>query len=279
MGFRFTVGMHMRTIRSGYIWILLVGLGNLTGLTWAGCLDAGKCCKNRDMNCTSQGWRIDRVYGTCFCDQACNVMGDCCYDYTQACPARSCIVGEWGHWSGCADPCTPAIRVRKRQVEQEQENGGDPCPPLEEKAGCLQYVTLEGNECGHSHVPAFITTFDYNRSRKRRTLSANWASHKENSGYCVEFQVKSLSQQCLIESRPHARWMQYLREGYTVCVLCQQPAFNIRNHRCNGDGLDSDRAKLLHWEAVGNPQCRGTWKKVKEGEKCSCPSVHSFIFT
>lgn len=58
--------------------------------------------------------------------------------------------------------------------------------------------------------------------------------------YCVEFQIESLSPACLIEDRPHARWMLYLREGYTVCVACQHPAMHIRNHRCYGDGSDAN---------------------------------------
>ncbi|OCT74809.1 somatomedin-B and thrombospondin type-1 domain-containing protein [Xenopus laevis] len=272
--------MGIRSERRRSVWmllLLLLGLATLICSAEGGCREAGKCCQGRDMNCTSQGWRMDRVYGTCFCDQTCRLTGDCCSDYSQACPARACVVGEWSHWSGCADPCTPAIRVRRRQVVQEPENGGDPCPSLEEKAGCLEYLTSQGTECAQSHVTAFITTFEYNKSRRRRALSPNWASQKEDPGYCVEFQVKSLSQFCLIESRPHARWMQYLREGYTVCVACQHPAMNNRNHRCYGDGRKANR--LLHWKAVGNPQCQGTWKKVKEVESCSCPLVHSFIFT
>ncbi|KAM4705683.1 somatomedin-B and thrombospondin type-1 domain-containing protein [Rhinophrynus dorsalis] len=269
----------MRNCREFWVWMLLLGMVGLRDLAEAGCLKVGKCCRGRDLTCSSQGWRMDRVYGTCFCDQTCMLTGDCCYDYPQACPARACVVGEWSHWSGCADQCSPTIRVRRRQVEQESENGGEPCPPLEEKAGCLQYLTSQGNDCGHSHVPAFITTYEYNKARRKRAFSPDWSSLTEDPGYCVEFQVQSLSQDCLIETRPHARWMQYLREGYTVCVACQYPAMNIRNHRCNGDGSDANGTKLLHWRAVGNPRCQGSWKKMKEVERCSCPMVHSFIFT
>lgn len=52
----------------------------------AGCADAGRCCSGRDPACFASGWRQDRVYGTCFCDQACRVTGDCCFDYARACP-------------------------------------------------------------------------------------------------------------------------------------------------------------------------------------------------
>ncbi|PIO36295.1 hypothetical protein AB205_0050740 [Aquarana catesbeiana] len=84
---------------------------------------------------------------------------------------------------------------------------------------------------------------------------------------------------CLTEDRPHARWMLYLREGYTVCVACQHPAMHIRNHRCFGDGSDANENQILHWQAVGNARCYGTWRKVRQADKCSCPMVHSFIFT
>ncbi|VCX37140.1 unnamed protein product, partial [Gulo gulo] len=66
------------------------------------------------------------------------------------CPALPCIVGEWSPWSGCADQCKPAARVRRRRVQQEPRNGGAPCPALEERAGCLDYSTPQGQDCGHA---------------------------------------------------------------------------------------------------------------------------------
>ncbi|XP_077123976.1 somatomedin-B and thrombospondin type-1 domain-containing protein [Ranitomeya variabilis] len=261
------------------IWVCLMGLLGLGGMAEGGCMEARKCCKGRDLTCVSKGWRMDREYGTCFCDQVCTSTKDCCHDYTQACPARSCVVSEWSHWSGCAIQCSPTYRVRRRQVLQEPENGGEPCPNLEEKAGCLEYFTNQGIECGHLHVPAFITTSEYNKERRRRAVPTDWASHTEDPGYCVEFRIESFSPACLTEDRPHARWMLYIRGGYTVCVTCQPPAMNIRNHRCYGDGTDANRDQILHWQAVGNGKCYGTWQKVRELEICSCPIVHSFIFT
>ncbi|KFW88053.1 Somatomedin-B and thrombospondin type-1 domain-containing protein, partial [Manacus vitellinus] len=190
-----------------------------------------------------------------------------------------CVVGEWSHWSGCAEQCHPGLRIRRRYVQQEPKNGGEPCPALEEKAGCLEYLTYQGEDCGHEHVPAFITTSEYGKERKRRAVSSLWPSDKEAAGYCVEFRTESLSHHCALENRPYARWMQYLREGHTVCVACQAPAMNIDTHRCAGDGHNADGGKILHWEAVGNSQCQGTWKKIRQLEHCSCPLVHSFIFT
>ncbi|XP_010845281.1 PREDICTED: somatomedin-B and thrombospondin type-1 domain-containing protein [Bison bison bison] len=192
--------------------------------------------------------------------------------------ARPCIVGEWSPWSGCASQCRPTARVRRRAVQQEPQNGGEPCPALEERAGCLEYATPQGEDCGHAFVPAFITTSAFNKERTRQAASPHWTTRTEDAGYCMEFKTESLTHHCALENRPLTRWMQYLREGYTVCVDCQPPAMNSVSLRCSGDGLDSDGNQTLHWQAIGNPRCQGTWKKVRRVEQCSCPAVHSFIF-
>nr|XP_028592533.1 somatomedin-B and thrombospondin type-1 domain-containing protein isoform X2 [Podarcis muralis] len=221
--------------------ILALALLALWRRAEAGCAEEARCCAGRDPSCASSGWRVDRAYGTCFCDEACKLTGDCCYDYAQACPALPCIVGEWSHWSGCAAQCKPNFRMRTRIIQQEPKNGGEPCPPLEEKAGCLEYTTYEGQDCGDAHVPAFITTSEYSKERKKRAANPRWSSETENSrSYCVEFKTETLSPRCSMENRPYARWMQYIREGFTVCVTCQPPAMHTSSHRCFGDGGDAD---------------------------------------
>ncbi|XP_070238367.1 somatomedin-B and thrombospondin type-1 domain-containing protein isoform X2 [Bos mutus] len=195
------------------LWMALCVLARLWPGALAGCADAGRCCPGRDPACFASGWRQDRVYGTCFCDQACRLTGDCCFDYARACP-----------------------------------------------------------------VPAFITTSAFNKERTRQAASPHWTTSTEDAGYCMEFKTESLTHHCALENRPLTRWMQYLREGYTVCVDCQPPAMNSVSLRCSGDGLDSDGNQTLHWQAIGNPRCQGTWKKVRRVEQCSCPAVHSFIF-
>uniref|UniRef100_A0A8B9BV23 Somatomedin B and thrombospondin type 1 domain containing n=1 Tax=Anser brachyrhynchus TaxID=132585 RepID=A0A8B9BV23_9AVES len=261
---------------SGALWLGLLWAGAGTG-AGGGCSE--RCCEGRDAACVSSGWREDGGYGSCYCDGGCRRAGDCCHDHGQVCPALPCVVGEWSHWSGCAEQCKPNLRLRRRYIQQEPKNGGEPCPALEEKAGCLEYLTHQGQDCGHEHVPAFITTSEYGKERKRRAASSAWSSDKEEAGYCVEFKTESLSHYCALENRPYARWMQYLREGHTVCVACQPPAMNTDTHRCSGDGHNADGGKILRWEAVGNSRCQGTWKKIRQLEQCSCPLVHSFIFT
>jgi len=65
-------------------------------------------------------------------------------------PVIPCVVSEWSVWSGCAEPCKTTYRVRRRHVIQEPRNGGEACPPLEERAGCVEYWTQQGTECNQS---------------------------------------------------------------------------------------------------------------------------------
>nr|XP_005992107.1 PREDICTED: somatomedin-B and thrombospondin type-1 domain-containing protein-like [Latimeria chalumnae] len=254
--------------------VICVGFILVNPRSQAGCRDEGFCCTSRNHTCVSTGWRADRSYGTCYCDQACSKALDCCHDYSEACPAVSCTVSEWSSWSGCAEPCKATYRVRRRQLMQEPRNGGDQCPPLEEKAGCAEYWNRQRVECRQSLVPALITTGGYGKARKRRDVS----SENEKTGYCVEFQLKSLAPACILENKAYSRWMQYLREGHTVCVECQPPALNFRSQHCYGDGVGAKKNQLLEWQAVGNPQCRGSWKRIRQRDSCSCPTVHSFLF-
>ncbi|XP_067163674.1 somatomedin-B and thrombospondin type-1 domain-containing protein-like [Apteryx mantelli] len=254
--------------------LLLLLLAALARRAAAGCAARRLCCAGRDLGCLSAGWRPDGSHGPCYCDQACAHTLDCCHDYAQACPVISCVVSQWSVWSGCAEPCKTTYRVRRRHVVQEPRNGGEPCPPLEERAGCVEYWSQQGAECKQSLIPALITTGGFGKARKKRAA----ADGNERAGYCVEFQLMAITQGCLHSHRSYTHWMRYLREGHTVCVECQHPALDSSSLHCYGDGSGSKRNQLLHWQAVGNPQCRGTWKRIRQLDTCSCPSVHSFLF-
>ncbi|XP_055578665.1 somatomedin-B and thrombospondin type-1 domain-containing protein-like [Falco biarmicus] len=240
----------------------------------AGCAARGLCCPGRDQACRSAGWRPDGSRGPCFCDQACARTLDCCHDYARACPVIPCVVSQWSVWSGCVEPCKTTYRVRRRHIIQEPRNGGEACPPLEERAGCVEYWSQQGTECKQSLIPALITTGGFGKARKRRAA----ADGNERAGYCVEFQLVAITPGCLHSHHSYTHWMQYLREGHTVCVECQHPALDSRSLHCYGDGSGSKKNQLLHWQAVGNPRCRGTWKRIRQLDTCSCPSVHSFLF-
>ncbi|KAM3877724.1 somatomedin-B and thrombospondin type-1 domain-containing protein [Diretmus argenteus] len=247
----------------------------LVGPCQSGCRDLGLCCTGRDPTCISRGWRSDRSYGNCYCDQACVSTLDCCHDYDLACPAVSCVVSEWTEWSGCAEPCRATVRRRSRTVLQEPLNGGNTCPHLEEHAGCAEYRSQQ-QHCRKSLVPALITTGGYGNARKKRDIPDS----SDVIGYCIQFQLTSLTKGCQRSVGPHTQWMQYLREGHQVCVECQPPALAAGHKHCAGDGEDDeeDRRQSLQWQAVGNPRCRGVWKRVGRLEACSCPTAHSFLF-
>ncbi|MGH0145717.1 UNVERIFIED_CONTAM: hypothetical protein FKN15_024668 [Acipenser sinensis] len=170
----------------------------------------------------------------------------------------SCEVSEWSAWSGCAEPCKATFRVRRRQVVREPQNGGAPCPLAQEYAGCAEYWSRRRQECRQSFV--------------------FYAVLAVRDPYCVEFQLMFLTPGCLHTSGPHTRWMQYLREGHTVCVECQPPALSSGHQQCYGDGQDAKKNQFLQWQAVGAPRCRGTWKRIRRLSSCTCPTVHSFLF-
>ncbi|XP_030625948.1 somatomedin-B and thrombospondin type-1 domain-containing protein [Chanos chanos] len=260
----------------GYIPVEIFALTLVLGLYHSaegGC--SGKCCRGTDLTCATTDWRMDRIYGTCYCDEGCVKTKDCCFDYPTECPEQPCVVSEWSYWSGCAQACQPSFRVRRRQIEREPRNSGQACPQLEEKAGCMEYQSHQGQHCAQTFGPALITALEFSKGRTTYDLYGA----PLDPGFCMEFKLESLSPYCMVENRPYTRWMQYLREGYTVCVSCQPPAMRNNSRTCQGDGNSADRDELLHWQAVGNSRCRGTWKKVQKLAHCSCPSVHSFIFT
>ncbi|NWS84401.1 SBSPO protein, partial [Toxostoma redivivum] len=208
--------------------------------------------------------------GPCYCDQECARTLDCCHDYAQTCPAVPCVVSPWSAWSGCAEPCKTTYRIRIRHIVQEPRNGAEPCPALEERAGCVEYWSRQAAECQQSLIPALITTGGFGKGRKKRAA----ADGNETAGYCVQFQLVSVGPGCLRGQRWHSR----LREGHSVCVECQHPALRAPRPHCRGDGAGSRGNQLLHWQAVGNPRCQGTWRRIRQLDTCSCPSVHSFLF-
>ncbi|KAG5268612.1 hypothetical protein AALO_G00214460 [Alosa alosa] len=269
-----TLGHMMKVPATEWVGLTLVAIAvsGLYHLAEGGC--SGKCCQGTDLTCTTTDWRMDRVYGTCYCDEGCQRTKDCCFDYTKECPAQPCVVSEWSYWSGCAQACQRSFRVRRRHIEREPSNSGEACPALEEQAGCMEYQTHQGQHCAQTQGPALITTVEYGKGRTGHNLYGD----PQDSGFCMEFKMETLSPHCMVENRPYTRWMQYLREGFTVCVACQPPAMRNASRSCQGDGNYADRDEVLHWQAMGNPRCRGTWKKVQRLQHCSCPQVHSFVF-
>jgi len=56
-----------------------------------GCLGLGYCCRGRNLTCSSTGQTTDNKddSSTCFCDEECLTIGDCCLDYRAACRGDS----------------------------------------------------------------------------------------------------------------------------------------------------------------------------------------------
>ncbi|XP_045836544.1 somatomedin-B and thrombospondin type-1 domain-containing protein-like [Meles meles] len=241
-----------------------------SGALWPGqgCAALGRCCVGRDPTCVADG------PPRCFCDQECGAVRDCCPDYARVCPVVSCVVAEWSGWSCCVKPCQISSRIRRRRVLQEPRNGGAPCPPLEERAGCVDYWSHQGAECQQSLVPALITTDSYGKERKKRGV----LKKQETVGYCVQFQLGPVPGSCRQVKAPHTQWTRYLTQGHTVCVRCEWPAQDARSRRCYGDGAGTGGNQRLQWQAAGHPRCRGTWERLRQLQDCSCPEVHSLVF-
>uniref|UniRef100_A0A1A8MHP5 Somatomedin B and thrombospondin, type 1 domain containing n=1 Tax=Nothobranchius pienaari TaxID=704102 RepID=A0A1A8MHP5_9TELE len=253
-------------------WLLVLSTLGQNRLVAGGC--SRRCCRGKDLSCSTTDWRMDRVYGKCYCDEDCVKTKDCCFDYFTECPAQDCAVSDWSFWSSCTKPCQPSVRVRVRHIEQRPSNSGVSCPRLEERAGCREYRDHRDSHCGRNSGPAFISSMGFGRGRPKHDSYGN----PLDPGFCVEFQLESRTPHCTVENQPHTLWMRYITEGFKVCVACQPPALRNNSNSCQGDGQESDKEAVLHWQAVGNPRCRGTWKKVHRTVKCTCPTQHSFVF-
>ncbi|NXV60862.1 SBSPO protein, partial [Molothrus ater] len=228
----------------------------------------------RDRGCLSAGRRPDGSSGRCYCDQACARTLGCCHDYAWTCPAIPCVVSQWSAWSGCAEPCRTACRVWTRYIIQEPRNGGEACPALEERAGCVQYWTQQGTECQQSLIPALITMGGFGKARKKRAA----ADGSERAGPALP---RGRRRQPPLRALPLVCWgisdsspLSLLFQGHRAlhAALEKSGVFGL------SVGSSLHRARLLHWQAVGNHRCKGTWRRIRRLDTCSCPSVRSFLF-
>ncbi|XP_044515559.1 somatomedin-B and thrombospondin type-1 domain-containing protein-like [Gracilinanus agilis] len=261
-------------------WAWALALGAVPG-GQAGCAELGRCCPGRDLTCVSRDWAeaAGSSLGAqpCYCDQACSTARDCCPDYWSACPGGSPARMSWeqgghgrrdlgrGSLGKVRQGRGSTLRVRECRGALEWGRGGKVDP---EK--CPYHSLL----IGWKNVPALITTGAFRNGRKKRAL----AHERKSTGYCVMFQLVTIAVGCLQTRAPYTQWMRYLTQGHTVCVLCEPPALDMKSLRCYGDGKGSRGDQLLQWQAVGNPSCRGTWKRFQQLEACSCPAVHNFLF-
>ncbi|XP_064248265.1 uncharacterized protein LOC135282427 isoform X1 [Passer domesticus] len=154
----------------------------------AGCLVGAtgscrhRCCPGRNNVCWAPGARRAR----CYCDSYCQRTGDCCQDYLATCrrAAVGCAVGPWGPWSGCSSPCGVGSRARSRQVTVPPRLGGDPCPDLQQRRGCLgQQPTCGTAEAALLPAVAKILPSSFSQAFRGPWRRAGLPLPEEPSGY------------------------------------------------------------------------------------------------
>lgn len=64
--------------------------GSNESLTGSGCGGYKLCCPGRNITCSATGQRADDKdpAATCYCDEACLALGDCCLDYRAVCRCK-----------------------------------------------------------------------------------------------------------------------------------------------------------------------------------------------
>ncbi|XP_023793630.1 uncharacterized protein LOC111936741 [Cyanistes caeruleus] len=93
--------------------------------------------------------------------------------------AVGCAVGPWGPWSGCSSPCGVGSRARSRQVTVPPRHGGDPCPDLKQRRGCLG----QHPACGTAKEVAKILPNSFSQDFRDPWRRAGLPLPEEPSGY------------------------------------------------------------------------------------------------
>ncbi|XP_062360400.1 somatomedin-B and thrombospondin type-1 domain-containing protein-like isoform X2 [Cinclus cinclus] len=252
----------------------------------AGCLVGAtgscrhRCCPGRNNTCWAPAARRAR----CYCDSYCQRTGDCCQDYLAMCrrAAVGCAVGPWGPWSVCSSRCGVGSRARRRQVTVPPRHGGDPCPDLKQRRGCLgQHPTCgtaEGNVgcllpscvlipvCCRPGVASVIPV------PLTAALLPEVAKILPNSFFSQDFRDPWRRAGLLLPEEPSGQaWSRRLHRDKQVCVECWG---NLSHHRphCTGHGLQGART---FWVAASVVGCQGSWVQegLQEGCICSPPAL------
>ncbi|XP_068887521.1 somatomedin-B and thrombospondin type-1 domain-containing protein-like isoform X1 [Aphelocoma coerulescens] len=245
-----------------------------------------RCCPGRNNACWAPGTRR----ALCYCDSYCQRTGDCCQDYLATCrrAAVGCAVGPWGPWSGCSSPCGVGSRARSRQVTVPPRHGGDPCPDLKQRRGCLgQHPTCgtaKGNVgcllpscvvvpmCCRPRCPSWGV---FNHPRAPHSCSSARGS-QDTAQLLQPGLQRSLAKSWAAAARgalwvgPPCRgqaWSRRLQRDKQVCVEC----WGNLSH-CTGHGLQGART---FWVAASVVGCQGSWVQegLQEGCVCSPPAL------
>ncbi|XP_014675219.1 PREDICTED: somatomedin-B and thrombospondin type-1 domain-containing protein-like [Priapulus caudatus] len=136
----------------------------------AGCGDAGLCCPGRNADCVVQSYPLNFVpedpvdEDRCYCDEHCVKLEDCCDDYHSACRAKNCLVGNFTAWSPCSTRCGVGIMTRSRDILQAASNGGEQCPHMEEKRGCMGFECSQNDSAAIKEV-GLLLPLKYGKAR------------------------------------------------------------------------------------------------------------------
>ncbi|KAF8358207.1 hypothetical protein PRIPAC_93202 [Pristionchus pacificus] len=219
---------------------------------------------------------------SCFCDETCIELGDCCSDYTYVCPRRDCRVSEWSQWEGCKvdgdRKCGTGTQKRVRTVTQSSDHGGERCPALKEMRTCFKGCEKTGSSYEEETTVALLLDYKYNGTRSRHSKRHRWMTGLERANrtsyYCVEYKIGWVNRNCINPSIT-AR----LHRGNTICAECQPEAqVHRKSLRCASDLDDGD---MGFWKLIGPQSCNGIWTRVTRIDNCRCsrdiPSVDPFL--
>ncbi|XP_033115299.1 somatomedin-B and thrombospondin type-1 domain-containing protein-like [Anneissia japonica] len=236
------------------------------------------CCEGKDIDCTADGYRLgSTTYGTCYCDSYCIKTDDCCIDYEQTCKTpRNCEVTDWSHWSGCNVHCGIGYAARIRYVENEAEEGGEPCPEMMEKRACLSTYCSDKPKKRKNIDVAHILPFHFRKGRENPEWNAITnligVDEPRYQTYCVTFTIQKVNKGC--RNQVNLKWTDVITKGTELCVQCEHPAMKD-NGLCRGDGVEGARTR---WTAIDSPGCRGRWIRKTLEQPCTCNTGNDFIF-
>ena len=74
---------------NGYLVVVFAVVALVLGVD-AGCRERGQCCRGKDNTCKAVGPRMNgKSTKTCFCDESCLFLGDCCTDFKDVCKGKT----------------------------------------------------------------------------------------------------------------------------------------------------------------------------------------------
>lgn len=251
------------------------------------------CCKGKDNKCKAFGPRLNKANATtCFCDETCSLLGDCCTNYASVCKPVDCVVQEhWDHWSECSESCGWGYKERTRQVLVQPENGGKKCDQIFQKTYCLGEKCVERRSDNRHEIketgkiiPAEFGAWRNDKlynpySDIRKNLFDHYKKEDviKRPAYCAKYEIVETRGAC---SNPLAsgggRWTRSLQKGNTICVECQPHAMKRGlGTRCKGHGV---YLKDTRWNAVTVSGCHGRWIMSEQQHECSCNPQDSNSF-